>query len=374
MDAKSKLSKFAFEKKKAFGEDSASKKDLNLPFALRGSDVPYLKSLQEMFPNSNETLNVMFSGPWAQNTQKQYATIVKKFESFCVSNKFDFPVFNEFSVIAFIHQSIEAKETFSFFDTLLPALSAVERTQGVRSSSLTAYVRDILNTVRRKIAPQKPPVKKAENLTLETVAELIKKEIYEKDKKDWDRMHFRTLFRMVIIYATMCRFNDFCLLKTSHFKFFEDHLIVYFPGAKNDQLFQGNETVIPKLEDAEFCPFSFIKLFFETFKLFRRDILVNFKLRKNSWVPVSDGKCFSYSAAVKSARFLLRQHDVNVHYTEKSCKTAAVSASFRNGLDAEKVMLHGRWRSVHTPFHYHNADLEFKKNVARKVFGAENVL
>ena len=212
---------------------------LEIPFNLKTGDLPYLDRLQTLFPNSLGTLSKMYSGPFSKGTIKNYDLIVKKFENLCLKHDLPYPEFSEFSVVLFFHQSLEAKETYSFFQSVLPALAAVERARGATTSAITPFVRDMKNTISRNLAPFRPPTKKAENITWAHISDLYVKEFVEKDEAEWDRFNFRTLFRFVIIFCTMCRFNDFNLLKSSHFKFFSDRIELNFPSAKNDQFFEG---------------------------------------------------------------------------------------------------------------------------------------
>ena len=127
----------------------------------------------------------------------------------------------------------------------------------------------------------------------------------------------------------------------------------------------GNLTVIPKLDNSIFCPVNFINMYFDRFRLRHRNVHVNFHLYKNSWKVLSSK--LSYSSAVKYARNFLASHNIDIHYTEKSCKTGAVTAALDKGLDIQDLMLHGRWRSLETPFHYRNTNTSHKTEIAKKL-------
>ena len=106
-------------------------------------------------------------------------------------------------------------------------------------------------------------------------------------------------------------------------------------------------------------------MYFDKFNLKHRNVFVNFHLFKHSWKVLPTR--LSYSSAVKYARLLLDSHNVKIHYTEKSCKTGAVTAALDKGLDIQDVMLHGRWRSLETPFHYRNTNTTYKSEIAKKL-------
>ena len=89
----------------------------------------------------------------------------------------NFHFFLEWSVVHFLHQSLESKESDSFFNNVITDLSAIERTVGAKKIELTNFVKDLVKSIKRALAPTKKPINKAENLGYDIISDLIRKEI-----------------------------------------------------------------------------------------------------------------------------------------------------------------------------------------------------
>ena len=368
----SRLSAFRFKPKKAFTPDSDTAKnnsehtaDKVVNFNLPPQEVPYLEKLKQLYPDSSQTLKIMYSGPFAPGTKKNYHYTISKFEKFCAKQSLEYPVFSEWAVVHFIHDCLSNKEPITFYNSLLPALSAVERSVGKETSSITKFVRDMINGIKRSLAPLRNPTKKAAKVDFNHIKLLMEKEIFNKKQCEIDRFALRSIFRMVIIFATMCRYKDFNSLQVKHFTFEDNFVEILFPTSKMDQFFEGTNSVIAKQSD-EYCPVKLIRLYFELFHLTNRpEHYVNFRLHPKSW-RVQNLR-LSYSNAVYYAQKLLDKHDIKLKYSEKSCKTASVTKATKI-MTPQELMVHGRWRNINTAFHYNTTEKGYKVEVADRLF------
>ena len=77
-------------------------------------------------------------------------------------NDHEFPIFSEWSVVHFLHQSLESKESVSFINNVITDLSVIERTVGAKKTELTNFVKDLVKSIKRALAPTKRPINKAE--------------------------------------------------------------------------------------------------------------------------------------------------------------------------------------------------------------------
>ena len=366
----SRLSEFRFKPKKAFTSDSVMNEpeqmaDKVTNFNLPSQEVPYLVKLKQLYPDSSQTLKIMYSGPFALGTKKNYQYTISKFEKFCATQNLEYPVFSEWAVVHFIHDCLSNKEPITFYNSLLPALSAVERCVGKETSSITKFVRDMINGIKRSLAPLRKPTKKASKVDFNHIKILIEKEICNKENCEIDRFAIRSIFRMVIIFATMCRFKDFNSLQVKHFTFEDNFVEILFPTSKTFQLFQGTNSVIAKQSD-DYCPVKIIRLYFELFNLENLpEHYVNFRLHPKSW-RVQNLR-LSYSNTVYYAQKLLDKHDIKLKYSEKSCKTASVTKATKV-MTAQELMVHGRWKNINTAFHYNTSEMSYKVEVADRLF------
>ena len=292
--------------------------------------------------------------------------MVKRFENFCSSKDLPYPQFSEWAAVQFIFCAVKDKEPFSFFTRVIPALAAIERARGETVSALTPFVHDLVNSAKRRLAATKGPTKKAQNMDLSTLQKLYEAEVMHKADQDINRFHFRAIFRFFVIYFTMCRFSDFNYLTVGDLEFFQDHIKVTFSHSKNDQYYDGSVSYIPK-SDSDPCPVTVIKKFFDFFNLWGRpkNQPLNFQMKARNGGALL--KKLSYSSAVLQARNLLSQHNIPIKYSEKSCKTAAVTAALEKNMAPQDLMLHGRWKSVNTSFHYRNSMPDYRLNLSKSL-------
>ena len=94
----SRLSAFRFKPKKAFTSDSVMNEPEQMAdkvkiFNLPSQEVPYLEKLKQLYPDSSQTLKIMYSGPFAPGTKKNYQYTISKFEKFCVTQILEYLVF-----------------------------------------------------------------------------------------------------------------------------------------------------------------------------------------------------------------------------------------------------------------------------------------
>ena len=110
---------------------------------------------------------------------------------------------------------------------------------------------------------------------------------------------FRLVFKAVIICITFCRFSDFLILKDSDFHVHDEFVEIVFPNSKNDQYFEGTNSIIARSEE-EFCPVKLIKLFFKRFNLNFNN--ANSELNKGKYVNFMISKQAGYLTALTNTR------------------------------------------------------------------------
>ena len=118
--------------------------------------------------------------------------------------------------------------------------------------------------------------------------------------------HFRSWFRAVIIYCTLCRFDEFSRLQDRHFTDKGDHVEIVFERRKNDQFGDNSKAVIAARPEAAVCPVALIRLYFRTFQLQFQGSgkSVNFRIQKQAG---SHRPLWNTSLAQSNATKLTRQ-------------------------------------------------------------------
>ena len=104
----------------------------------------------------------------------------------------------------------------------------------------------ILDGALRAAAERKPPVKKAGEVPFQWLEDTVKRHFWKDNREDdkLDPYTCRTVFRVVFEYLTFCRFSDFQKLQAKHIEQSGVDLLVTFPAAKNDQMHNGQLTIL----------------------------------------------------------------------------------------------------------------------------------
>ena len=343
------------------------------PFDLPIECFPEFESMLDEDPGCVDTVNIMLRGAVAQSTASNYKSVVTRFHVYCMERGFVFPKFEASAVLRFVKDCHAEGFGLSFFQKLVPALSLLENVLGVESSSLTGLVKQSVNAIKRDLATYRGVVKKATGYSYAVIDKLVQEEIAPHwcDLHRVEAEHFISIFRGVIIYCTLCRFDDFSRLKDSNFTDNGNHVKIIFERSKNDQFGDNSRSVIPVREDSDSCPVRIIRAYFHRFGLQFNGSgkFVNFRLKKDAGrhIPLCTTS-LSQSNATKCTRELLVKHGFDgSRFTEKSFKVQGVTQLLDSGEPLENVMVFGRWKRTTTPLHYRNLSENFLLGVAGRL-------
>ena len=262
---------------------------------------------------------------------------------------------------------------------------------GVESSALTGLVKQSVNAIERDLAAHRGVVKKATRYSYAVISKLVQEEIaphwgelhkveaehFRSIFRHWGELHkveaehFRSIFRAVVIYCTVCRFDDFSRLKDSNFTDNGNHVKIIFERSKNDQFGDNSRSVIPVCDDSDSCPAKIIRAYFHRFGLQFNGSgkYVNFRLKKDAGrhIPLYSTS-LSQSNATKCTRELLVKHGFDgSRFTEKSFKVQGVTQLLDSGEPLENVMVFGRWMRTTILLHYRNLSENFLLSVAGRL-------
>jgi hypothetical protein len=207
------------------------------------------------------------------------------------------------------------------------------------SVAFTGRVDRYLDAATRLAAQRREPVKKATEVTLEQLKEMVAKHImpHRRDIFKVNPFMFRTNYRLVIEYFTFCRLSDYRKLQARHFKKVGLHMEVTFPSSKNDQLHQGQVTVLAA-NGMELCPVRMTALYFGRFGLrFGQEsgdlTYLHFKIRKENGTWTADGRVpASVSKAREELQTVLSDMSMKkIGVTDKSFKMLGVTSMLEKG-------------------------------------------
>ena len=173
---------------------------------------------------------------------------------------------------------------------------------------MTGVVRQAVSGIKRELARTWGVVKKAMGYSFQIIQYLVEKEIvpFWDEPHRIEASHFRSLFRAVIIYCTLCRFDEFSRLQDRHFMDKGDHVEMVFERRKNDHFGNNSKAVIAARPEAAVCPVALIRLYFRTFHLQFQGSgkSVNFRIQKQAG---SHRPLWNTSLAQSNATKLTRQ-------------------------------------------------------------------
>jgi hypothetical protein len=169
-------------------------------------------------------------------------------------------------------------------------------------------VKDAVEAIVREYAEMKPAVKKVQGYSFEVVDHLMDIEIapYIKQPYRINVYHFRSLFRGVVVFFTLCWYADFTKLTDKEFQDCGSYIKITFLTQKNDQFGDNSVHVIPEKPEAAVCPVQFIRSYFLRFGLTFQGTgrPVNFRIRRDRGNLSSTKYRLSRSTATKYTRQL----------------------------------------------------------------------
>ena len=176
--------------------------------------------------------------------------------------------FSEENVVEFLGHASAKKASISYFAKIMPSLRGYEKMVKQGDSALTSRVVAMVNSFKRELCEKKAKVKKGTGYPIDIFSEIVVNEIfpYEFELYKVNVNDFRSVFRAIVIYFTFCRFSDFNVLRDRDFEDNGHFIEINFTNSKNDQYFEGTNSVI-SVSGENFCPVKLIRLFFKRFGL-----------------------------------------------------------------------------------------------------------
>ena len=346
----------------------------NIPFGVQLEELINCEPAFSKDPSLIEVAKKVLSSSLQQGTITNYEGVVRDFKTFARNNNYEEHT-TEHSVTHFLLHLEKKSVSNSYISKVKPALCMYEQITNTEPTAFSKPVIRILDGIKNLAATRKTPVKKAPRLSLEIIKKMVEKVItpFVTNPERVNAKNLRTVFRITIIYFTVCRFNCFSTLKAENFKDQGDEIEIQFTRAKNDQKHRGNVTKLVQ-NNTKFCPVFITRFYFKRFGFRfgnqeKDERLVNCRLRKINcmWQP-QDGAGLSYTTATEQLRYLVRQVGESAErITDKSAKMEGVTNMLEAGTPMVDVANHGRWKTVEIIQTYkHNSD-QYKRSVAKQI-------
>jgi len=313
------------------------------------------------------------TGSKAPGTVRGYSRTLQLFQEFCAQHRIPYPDFSAQDVIQYVLHLDSNAAPFSLIATVKPAIQFLEQTLD-RATIFSGAVNVVLEGARRRTEKRRGPREKAPVLSRSDVITMLSKLYlpFAQDLRVIPEAQFRTIFRVVIVYHTACRFDCFSRLQACDFDLAAENIAISFPSSKNDQHHRGNISYLAA-SPSPLCPEKITNSFFRGFGLLlgRRAgdrSFLNFQSRcAGGHVIRLIFSSLSYQEATKNLRSTFAAASIQTRATDKSVKMLAVTTAFASGATSDQVMHLGRWQSAATPDHYQVNSKDFKVEVSKFV-------
>ena len=333
------------------------------------SDNQDIQEVLDCAPTLHAAATRCFLAAKAPGTIRSYDLAIRRFQSYCEQSSLPFPAFTSDMVTKYILHLDTVHAPFSFYKTLKPAITYFEAAQG----SVTAFnptIDLLIAGAEHPAGATAGPVKKAAILPVSSIHAMLSAVFlpHVDTIQELCPILFRTLFRVVFIYHTLCRLDCFRKLRAPHFELVGNDILVTFPSAKNDQLHRGRQSCLAA-SASPYCPVRLTKLYFHRFGLHFGALtadpsFLNFQLRRDRarTLPIFHRSLSASTATADLRRLLARVGAPHQSLTDKS-----VTAAFESGASTEDVMHAGHWQTPAIALRYKVNSTAFKRNMASKI-------
>ena len=203
----------------------------SLPAGLsRGlSDNPDIQEVLDRAPTLHAAATRCFLAAKAPGTVRSYDLAIRGFQSYCEQSSLPFPAFTSDTVTQYILHLDTVHAPFSFYRTLKPAITYFEAAQG----SVTAFnptIDLLIAGAEHPAGATAGPVRKAAVLPVSSIHAMLSTVFlpHVDNIQELCPILFRTLFRVVFIYHTLCCLDCFRKLRAHHFELVGDDILVTF--------------------------------------------------------------------------------------------------------------------------------------------------
>ena len=177
-------------------------------------------------------------------------------------------------------------------------------------------------------------------------------------------MRFLTL--CLLGFSGFMRTEELLDIKIHDIQFYESHLTISIPKAKNDQLREGNVIYISAL-GSRYCPVSFVAGFIVAAKLCRTSYLFC-KLAKTKHGHKAHGfKKLSYSTMRRIFLNFTKPLFPAMNLCLHGLRAGGASAAAENNVSDRMISKHGRWSSEKARDGYIRDNIKHRLEVSRKL-------
>jgi len=346
---------------------------------------PFITFIKEVIPPEDLETAVMIAESVTDGTQSSYKNVVNQYNNFLILNggeKFDISVEMVKKYLLYLKS---VNKSYFFVRVYKGAVAFLAdclelKDPFVDSRRLGRMWKGLL----KRQSGLKKKTKKATPLPRLWLNMLYEKFIaHHTNILDIPLQDLRNIVCLVLQFYTMARLSDLmhiraCDVTLDRCENGDKKLCIYFPTSKNDQLHDGNVSVIIEDRFNPFCPVQLILIFFDRMraipstrykKIDVNHIISGVRAVKHNgkWIQLHDKRQLQPKKITEQTRAMLRGCGYQAPYTSISAKCSGVTYAFSHGATKKEIQIAGRWRDESTAELYQREFSTYKERAAYKM-------
>lgn len=297
----------------------------------------------------------------AQSTQLSYIRSYDRWKLFCSTYPEICPLpADPIYVALYLQHIINTTHSVSSVNSAFYAIRWAHATAGLSSPTDHSIVTMVKEAASRILGCLKKNRK--EPISVDILRSIISQSNLE------DLVELRNATMLILCFSGFLRANEVLSIRRHHINFLPDHMSIFIPKAKNDQLREGHTVLISKMEGS-YCPVTLMRKYLSLACIEDCSEMLIFRgisRSKSKCNLVSKDASISYSTFRSSFKSLLSSvgEDPALFGTHSLRSGGATVASNENVND-RLFQRHGRWRSVGAKNIYVKDSTEKKLSVSK---------
>jgi integrase len=260
-------------------------------------------------------------------------------------------------------------------EKLHAAVSYEHKLRFMPSPTENPSIKLLMKAVRRKFTKPRNPVQPLD------LSHLLQLNLHlENLEKSDNLIVWRTVWRMNMLYYTMCRFSEINCLKINDVQIHQEpslHISIQICKSKTDQNGQGDiKYLYPVTNNKYLCPVRLTQKYLDRLSLHLGaghryqgylQPRVHRDVKRNMQIPIPD-KLICYSTSLEESKALLGKLGILGRFGEHSGRRGGASAAAQNGASIQEVQVLGNWKSSSCAQKYVEQTASQKEKISRLLY------
>jgi len=296
----------------------------------------------------------------APATTMKYLGGFRRWKAWALDHKLQaFPA-SESNVVLYLQHLGETKGSKSAVEEAVNSLAWVHSLSGLPSPTKSPFVQLVLEGLRRSLAK---PVKKKEPFTVEMLDSIATEAAGGSSLSD-----IRLAAACLLAFAGFLRYDEVSSIRPCEIKFEAEHITIYIPRSKGDQLRQGDEVVIARTWSIT-CPIAMLERYMCMAKIPADSKLYLFRPIVAGQTPKlrDSGKLSRSRLSELIKEKLIKLGYPAVDFSPHSLRSGGATTAAEAGVPDRIFKRHGRWKSENAKDGYIKDSLEKRLSVSKSL-------